>query len=171
MTYKYSIFQINDELPNAHSKMFADYEWVTNKFGGIDLGDYNEVYNGEIVSDNGDNILENLFTIFNLHHPKDFHGHSLSVSDIVKIDDTYYYCDSLGWKKLSSEVIKEDYSVLTLDLLIEKLTSLRNFYNCGNHVVKFIGKNDEGHNITKNFTADNFYDLPKSNMFIIDTLE
>lgn len=170
MTYKYSILQINDELPNVHGKMFEDYEWIINKFGGIDLYDYNEVANGEIVSDDVETALEELFTIFNVRHPKDFHGHSLSVSDIVKIDDTYYYCDSLGWKKLSSEVIKEDYSVLTLDLLIEKLTSLRDFYKCGSHVVKFTGKNDEGNNITKNFTADNFYDLPKSNMFMIDTL-
>lgn len=171
MTYKYSILQINYDLQDAINKMFEDYEHVINKFGVIDLGDYNEVANGEIVSVNVDTALEELFTIFNVRRPKDFNGHSLSVSDIVKIDDIYYYCDSIGWKKLSSEVIKEDYSVLTLDLLIEKLTSIRDFYKCGNHVVKFIGKNEEGHNITKNFTTDNFYDLPKSSMFMIDTLE
>ena len=32
-----------------------------------------------------------------IHHPKDFRGHSLSVSDVVRLDGTDYYCDSLGW--------------------------------------------------------------------------
>lgn len=29
--------------------------------------------------------------------PPDFKGHSLSVSDIVRLDSRLYYCDSVGW--------------------------------------------------------------------------
>jgi hypothetical protein len=39
--------------------------------------------------------------MFNLEHPKDFRGHSLSVSDIVQMEDEFYYCDSFGWKKIA----------------------------------------------------------------------
>jgi hypothetical protein len=50
--------------------------------------------------------LEDIYMIFNLNHPEDYRGHSLSVSDIVsvvgykEIEDGYYFCDSFGWKKL-----------------------------------------------------------------------
>ena len=42
-----------------------------------------------------------LFELFNLNHPKDFHGHSLSVSDIVELNGVNYYCDAMGWVKLA----------------------------------------------------------------------
>lgn len=29
-----------------------------------------------------------------------FKGHSISVGDIVKVDDTFYYCDSFGWQEI-----------------------------------------------------------------------
>lgn len=29
--------------------------------------------------------------------PADFKGHSLSVSDIVEIEDKLYYCEDIGW--------------------------------------------------------------------------
>ena len=40
-----------------------------------------------------------IFRIFNIDHPKDFRGHSLSVSDIVEVVDSnsvksgFYFCD------------------------------------------------------------------------------
>jgi len=39
--------------------------------------------------------------IFNNHHPQNFHGHSLSVSDIVKFDNDYFFVDSFGFKEVS----------------------------------------------------------------------
>ncbi len=50
--------------------------------------------------------LEDVYEMFNLNHPEDFRGHSLSVSDIVKvtgyqdIEDGHYFCDTFGWKRL-----------------------------------------------------------------------
>ena len=63
---------------------------------------YNEVYAGEIEP-KADSMatLEELFFIFNMKHPSDFKGHSLSVGDVVYLDGEYYYCDSIGWKKLT----------------------------------------------------------------------
>lgn len=68
----------------------------------IDFSIYDLVYQGNTACRN----LEDVFEVFNLHHPKDYRGHSLSVSDIVRvighkeIEDGYYFCDSFGWKKL-----------------------------------------------------------------------
>ena len=50
-------------------------------------------------------VLEKTYEQFNLHHPADFTGHSLSVSDIVAIkrgaEVSYHYCDSFGFKELA----------------------------------------------------------------------
>jgi hypothetical protein len=45
--------------------------------------------------------LERLFIMFNLNHPADFRGHSLSVSDVVAIEGKHYYCDSIGFVELN----------------------------------------------------------------------
>ena len=45
--------------------------------------------------------LERLFQIFNLNHPKDYRGRSLSMSDVVELYDgqerKYFYCDSANF--------------------------------------------------------------------------
>ena len=67
----------------------ADYRLV------YDCGIYCPNEQPEIV------ILERLYEIFNLNHPKDYRGRSLSMSDVVELyDDTsrnYYYCDETGF--------------------------------------------------------------------------
>jgi hypothetical protein len=59
--------------------------------------------------------------------------------------------------------MKEDYSILDLNLLIEKLSSLRDTYKAGN----FIAKYDTGISL-ENFTCDNFYLNPDTKEFIIN---
>lgn len=62
---------------------------------------YNKVYAGEITEDlSNDDILEKIFCIFNMHRPEDFKGHSLSVEDIVVLDEQAYICDICGWNKI-----------------------------------------------------------------------
>jgi hypothetical protein len=50
--------------------------------------------------------LERVYTIFNIGRPADFHGHSLSVSDIVALQQSgvvsCHYVDSIGYKELPS---------------------------------------------------------------------
>lgn len=81
------------------------------------IDQYEKVYSGNL--DGGDKdteeILEDIFTTFNTNHPKDFKGHSLSVSDIVRltINDIYrwYYCNMAGWVDITDDVnlqIKEN---------------------------------------------------------------
>lgn len=101
-TFKYHIYQLDYSLPtvkNSH-KMFASWDILIKYEGGFDIKDYKEVYSGEIEGVSEKIILEELFEQFNLRHPEDFHGHSMSVSDVVVLNGTMYYCDSIGWKKL-----------------------------------------------------------------------
>ena len=65
--------------------------------------EYKTVYSGTIEEEdlNKNQILENIFIKFNISHPKDFKGHSLSMSDIVILDNEAYLCDMIGWKKVN----------------------------------------------------------------------
>lgn len=73
---------------------------------------YELVYTAPLRS--GDN-LESIYTRFNIDRPADFHGHSLSVSDIVVLHedgkDTAHYCDRFGFAQvpefLEPEWVKE----------------------------------------------------------------
>ena len=94
----YSIFQLKD---SAADKLFMSYQ-QTQKHGGVKFNEYETVYTGEIDGTDPADILEKLYIIFNTDHPKDFRGHSLSVSDLVALEDTgTYFCDSFGWKQVN----------------------------------------------------------------------
>lgn len=102
---KYEILQINSQLENAHCIMFARYDFIKEHFPDVEtlLKLYKHVYEGEIEArESKIAVLEELFRIFNIEHPEDFRGHSLSVSDIVYFpeDEEYWICDSFGWVNL-----------------------------------------------------------------------
>lgn len=93
------IFQINGERDiNRHA--FRPYNFIKE----FDFSIYDKIWEGEVPSDY---TLENIFDMFNLNHPNDYNGHSLSVSDVVQVIELsnveagFYYCDSFGWRKLN----------------------------------------------------------------------
>ena len=60
--------------------------------------------NGRRRLPGSDEVLESLYEKFNLRHPADFRGHSLSVNDVVVLHDngvvTAHYCDSYGFTQI-----------------------------------------------------------------------
>lgn len=62
---------------------------------------FKKVYSGDIEVDRIKPTLERLFAQFNLNHPKDFKGHSLSTGDIVTLGKKSYICDIFGWKEIN----------------------------------------------------------------------
>lgn len=94
----YKLKQLKD-LKNC-DYAFSWWEMAKDKF---DINDYEVVYEGDIEGTKPNQILETLFEIFNIRHPEDFHGHSLSVGDVVELDGVDYYCDSIGWINLQEE--------------------------------------------------------------------
>ena len=105
MNYAYLIYQIKDPIK-------CDYAWMSWKIAkrDINLMDYDCVYTDSIDGEDPNAVLENLYEMFNINHPLDFNGHSLSVSDIVVLFDDngcrWYYCDSFGWKDITADLRK-----------------------------------------------------------------
>ena len=70
----------------------------------VDGRNYDRVYTGTLPENASHDpfvILEDLYAQFNLYRPDDFHGHSLSVSDVVVLNqggkEKAYYTDSFGF--------------------------------------------------------------------------
>lgn len=103
--YYYEIYQVKAK------EDFAFVEWDWAKKFCWSFKPYKMVWAGfEDAKDDCD-LLNYLFEKFNVNHPKDFKGHSMSVSDIIKINYTvdedkakYYFCDACGWRDITKEV-------------------------------------------------------------------
>ena len=104
MTMKYQILQLDDQNPNVirDGRRFATWDHL-NKTCGFSKLCYKKVYEGDIEPEHKLDALDQLYYIFNNHHPDDFNGHSLSISDVVVLDGTMYYCDSFGWVNVNTE--------------------------------------------------------------------
>ena len=82
-----------------------DSEWLQKKGLEPNKDNYELIYTGTLAS-NGSQLekLEDIYRTFNIDHPADFRGHSLSVSDIVALKEqgvvSYHYVDSIGYKEL-----------------------------------------------------------------------
>ena len=90
----YELFQIK-EGGNGQAYQFMGMDFVKKNKLVVDKADYESVYRGEIKEGE---TLDTLYEKFNLYHPDDFTGHSMSVSDVIVIekehDKTAYYVDS-----------------------------------------------------------------------------
>ena len=75
---------------------------------GIKENIYDFIY--ETVVDDAYGV-EQVYTMFNINIPESFKGRSLSISDIIKLDGKYYYCDDMGFKEL--EYFDETKTVLS----------------------------------------------------------
>ncbi len=100
----YEIYQI-PRGEQYHNIRFLRYEHLEIAGQKPDPKNYEKVYSGNLDDIPYANKLEGIFTVFNIEQPKDFEGHSLSVSDVVVIDDDSgrhaYYCDSVGYKDIT----------------------------------------------------------------------
>ena len=102
---KYTILQLDSHNPDVVKgrKLFMSWN-LLNQHSKFDISQYKKVYEGEVPEMfDLPMVLESIFEKFNLQHPSDFHGHSLSVSDVVVLDGVNYYCDSYGWVKTETE--------------------------------------------------------------------
>lgn len=96
------IYQINSDRDEARlAFMGLDHLQTITGSKDIDSKLYDKVYEGDVDCGN----LEEVYTLFNLDHPADFFGHSLSVSDVVEVigedgRSTFHFCDSFGFAKV-----------------------------------------------------------------------
>ena len=96
----YSIYQL-DLSDNTDNLRFMSLDWLESKGLSVDRDHYQMVY--AMQQELGE-TLEDIYRRFNIDHPEDFRGHSLSVSDVVVLHengaDAAYYVDSIGFKEL-----------------------------------------------------------------------
>ena len=96
----FSIYQLKrgDETRDFR---FEPYDRLQAAGNVVDKTNYELVYSAELTPGTS---LEDIYTRFNIDHPKDFKGHSLSVSDVVVLhqngQDTAHYVDSFGYKNV-----------------------------------------------------------------------
>lgn len=101
----FKILQLKNNDDNKRI-MFVSYDTAMKNKPDLSINDYDVVYDGDI-QDEDDELFEDtktlneLFYIFNMNRPEDFTGHSLSVSDVIKLGAEFYYVDSYGFKKLN----------------------------------------------------------------------
>lgn len=96
---EFKLYQMDIEKELKFRDLPEEYETVSlNKFG------YKLVYEGNINTDDNDVALGMLWEIFNINHPEDYRGSSMSVSDLVIVDGKAYYCMSMGWKEVELKV-------------------------------------------------------------------
>ena len=100
----YAIYQLKRDDATADIR-FMNSDHLKVKGVEPQYDNYELVYTGALTQD-GSQIekLEDLYRIFNIEHPQDFTGHSLSISDIVALKQagvvSYHYVDSIGYKEL-----------------------------------------------------------------------
>lgn len=99
----YEIWQLKD-TPENRPIQFADYAFAS--LYRLTESRYNKVY--EAAADADTDSLDKIFTKFNIAHPSDFTGHSLSMSDIVVINKdgkkTAHYVDTWGFQEVKGFV-------------------------------------------------------------------
>ena len=96
----YSIYQLGLS-DNTDNLRFMSLDWLESKGFSVDRDHYQMVYARE--REPGETLAD-IYRRFNIDHPEDFRGHSLSVSDVVVLHengaDAAYYVDSIGFKEL-----------------------------------------------------------------------
>ena len=98
----FGIYQIRDDSP-GENYAFMNMSFIESHGMQIKKEDYKLVYVGEL---SGNMSLDDIFERFNIDRPEDFRGHSLSVSDIVVLNDgekvTAHFVDSISFEQLDS---------------------------------------------------------------------
>ena len=125
---RFGIYQLKD-TEEARDIQFMGMDYLESKGIAVTKENYDLIYTAPLEEGTS---LEDIYTRFNIAHPADFRGHSLSVSDVVVLhqngENTSHYVDSFGYREvpeftreLMAEHIKEQTSVIdeTVEILSE----------------------------------------------------
>ncbi len=108
----FGIYQLKDG-DGMRDYYFEPYNRLQAAGLSVEAANYDLIYTAELTPGTS---LEDIYTRFNIDHPKDFKGHSLSVSDIVVLhqngENTAHYVDSIGYRDVP-EFLREQTQQLT----------------------------------------------------------
>ena len=102
MTYSFEIYQL-DHVEENRKRFFVRSEHQRTL--GLDPaeGVYKKMWEDRIECSESEvtlDILESIYSKFNLSRPEGFEGHSLSVSDIIKLDGVCWYVEPYGFSRI-----------------------------------------------------------------------
>ena len=104
---KFSIYQLKDDESLRYIR-FEGLERLQKEGGKVDRDNYNLVYEAELKPGT---TLDDLYYQFNMEHPADFRGHSMSVSDIVVLhqgdEDKAFYVDRFGFTEVPEFLLEK----------------------------------------------------------------
>ena len=124
---QFGIYQIIERDPE-HNYRFMGLDYVQKKGMTVSCADYDLIYAAPLTDKD---TLDGIYERFNIQRPADFTGHSLSVSDVVVLNDgstvKAYYVDSIGFAELPEFFKERNMDLQKENLLNEELQEIEIF--------------------------------------------
>lgn len=124
---QFGIYQITARDPK-HDYRFMNLDFVKRHGMEVNRADYELVYTAPLTEKD---TLEAIYERFNIQRPDDFTGHSLSVSDVVVLNDgdsvKACYVDSIGFAELPDFFKERKMDLQKESLLEERLQEIEIF--------------------------------------------
>ena len=122
----YLVMQLHQDADPA--LRFAAMRYLNKQNVTPSIENYEILYRGNLPEGKRSvpqaELLEQLYQKFNFARPMDYHGHSLSVSDVIMLNQdgkiSAHYVDSIGFKELSGFLDKKPERTSVLQTLKEK---------------------------------------------------
>lgn len=122
-TDTYAILQLRYD-DGYRDEYFASYRNLKRAGKEPDIDHYEVVYTAPLLPyQDQSTMLEQMYEKFNVDRPEDFHGHSLSVSDVILLRESgsvsAHYVDSIGFTALEG-FYKQKNHIRTLEDMLEQ---------------------------------------------------
>ena len=122
----YLVMQLHQDADPA--LRFAAMRYLNKQNVAPSIENYEILYRGNLPEGKRSvpqpELLEQLYQKFNFARPTDYHGHSLSVSDVIMLNQdgkiSAHYVDSIGFKELPGFLDKKPERTSVLQTLKEK---------------------------------------------------
>ena len=122
----YLVMQLHQDADPA--LRFASMRYLNKQNTAPSVENYEILYRGNLPDGKRSvpqaELLEQLYQKFNCARPTDYHGHSLSVSDVIMLNQnrkiSAHYVDSIGFKELPGFLDKKPERLSVLQNLKEK---------------------------------------------------
>ncbi|MCD8151270.1 MAG: YodL domain-containing protein [Clostridiales bacterium] len=123
MADTFDIYQI-DENGAGRDLRFMGSRMLEHFGAEVKPENYKKIYTAPLTEGE---TLDSIYERFNLHHPADYRGHSLSVSDVIVLhqngQDQAFFVDSFGFKQVPEffadnplkkveELLEDDYGMI-----------------------------------------------------------
>lgn len=119
----FDIYQIDHDGP-GRDLMFMGSSYLEKIGAAVSMANYQKIYTAPLSAGE---TLDSIYERFNLRHPADYRGHSLSVSDVIVLRqnglDQAFFVDSFGFKQVPEffannplekveELLEDDYGMI-----------------------------------------------------------